>query len=778
MLNKKCYIIIFSILLCIAGGIRAETLIIGSEADTWIQNDAATHGADPNMVLWGANTDYSGYVRFNLAANNLISVQDAILTFTVFNVPKPPYRNDTVVGGRFSLYGLSNVAGNTPQNWNEETLNEGNIGIEWSTNGGDPLINVVDLDDDVAGITETVTNGPGGGWDMGTTITITGEPLVSFLQSRIDDDGLVTFILCNNDGADRAYGLGTRENDNEDVRPRLELNAVIGAKTAATNPNPANGDDNVVRDVLLSWIPGVFAEKHDVFLGTDYNDVSQATPTIDPNGVYLGQVDTNFYPESGTYRLEFNETYYWRVDEVNGPPDYTPFTGKVWSFSTEPLSIMVAGGDITATASSQIEGEGPENTINGSGLDNNLHSAATSTMWVTPDGQTGPVWIQYEFDKPYKLHEMQVWNYNGQSILSMYGLKEVVVEYSIDGTNWGQVPGVNEFTKAPGTENYAGDITVPFNGVAAKFVRITATSNWSSGLFTQYGLSEVRFMYIPTNSAEPNPDDGAADVDINTTLSWRTGRGAEEHNLYISNDEQAVIGGTVSPATVNQNSYGPLSLDLGSTYYWRVDEVNSAEAYPVWEGGVWNFTTEEYLVVDDFESYNDIPQGEAGSNLVYLTWVDGYDNPSVNGSTMGYTSGSSVETGITHEGSRQSVPLMYNNSVASSSVVTVSVDDLGIGRDWTRGGATTLALWFYGDPNNATTEQMYMSIGSKKVPYTGEQSALTTAGWTAWTVDLTSLGINLNNVTTLSIGFERAGVTGGTGTIFIDNVRLYKIPPQ
>ena len=768
MFNHKINLIIFTMLLFVAGSVQAEVITLESAADTWIQNADVTHGSDPNMVLMGANTDYSGYVRFDLAAHNVISVEDATLTFTVFNIPKPPYRNDTVVGGRFSLYGLDNVAGNTPQNWDENALDESNIGIEWSTNGGDPLINVTDLDDDVEGITETVTNGPGGGWDMGTTITITGGPLVNFIQSRIDDDGLATFILCNNDTADRGYGLGTRENDNEDVRPRLELAAVIGARTAATKPSPANGDEGVLRDVILDWTQGVFADTHDVYIGTDFNDVSLASPEVDPNNVYLGRFDSN---STSVLRLEFNQTYFWRVDEVNAPPDLTVFPGVLWSFSTEPLSFEIPGELITATADSSAPGQGPEQTINGSGLVNDLHSTQTSDMWLSAAGQSAPVSIQYEFDKPYKLHEMQVWNYNGESILYMYGLKDVTVEYSADGDNWMPLEGVSEFPQATGETGYASGMTVEFGGITAKYVRITTSSNWSGGLLDQYGLSEVRFTYIPTSAREPSPANGATDIALDSVLGWKAGREAVEHNIYLSKDKQSVIDGTAFVTTTNQSVYGPLSLGLGSTYYWRIDEVNNAEVTPVWQGGIWSFTTQEYLVVDNFESYNDIEESQQGSNLVYLTWIDGFDNPDTNGSTMGYFEAfqPTMETSIVH-GGRQSAPVFYNNTTASVSEVTVNTDSLPIGHNWASASPEFLSIWIYGDPNNSTTEQMYVKIGTAKEAFDGD---LTQAQWQEFSIDLASLGIDLSNVTTLTVGFEKTGTAGGSGMILLDDIRLY-----
>ncbi len=540
----------------------------------------------------------------------------------------------------------------------------------------------------------------------------------------------------------------------------------------ATDPNPEDGDTDVARDnVVLSWTPGPFAATHNVYLGMAAEDVNSADMSS-PLLVGPGRNTASY----NTGRLEFGQKYFWRVDEVNAPPDNTVYKGPVWSFTVEDYSIPIAGENITATASSQSENQGPENTINESGLVNDLHSLENEDMWLTSETDTGPYWIQYEFDKLYQLDEMLVWNYNGESILAGLGLREVTIEYSTDNQDWKQLNGAFEFPMAPGTNGYASDFTVDFEKVAAKFVKINATSNWFPD-FPMFGLSEVRFMTIPVSARKPSPESEATDVALNATLSWRAGREAAEHNVYISTDRFAVLNGTAPVETVGQASYGPLSLDLGSDYFWRVDEVNNAEANPLWQGDTWSFSTQDYLVVDDFESYNEIATGEPGSNLVYATWLDGYDNPSVNGSAMGYTSGASLETETVHGGD-QSVPLIYDNSVASLSEVTLNPSDLPIGQDWTQRGATTVVMWFYGDPNNAATEQMYVKVNGAKVVYDGDPSNITTQQWNMWAIDLTSLGISQNNVATFIIGFERTGATGGSGTVLFDDIRLYKTPPS
>ncbi|MBN2183184.1 MAG: discoidin domain-containing protein [Sedimentisphaerales bacterium] len=536
----------------------------------------------------------------------------------------------------------------------------------------------------------------------------------------------------------------------------------------ASKPSPSPDDTEVARDVVLSWAPGKYADKHNVYLGTNFDDVTNAdtsSPLLVSPAQDINSIDAG--------RLEYDQTYYWRVDEVNSAPDNTVFKGAVWNFTIESFTYPIPEGKITVMASSQSEDQGPENTINRSGIDaNNMHSKETDTMWLSAEGESGLPWIQYEFDKAYKLHEMLVWNYNGETVLSWNGLKQVSIEYSVDGEIWVQLDNVSEFTKAPGTKNYASDITVSFGDFSVKYVRLTAESNWSNGLLDQYGLSEVEFRSIPVFAKYPNPESGQTDVAIDMTLGWKAGRGAVQHNVLISTDQQAVEYGSASMATVNQANYSP-SLDLSNTYFWRVDEVNNANATAVWEGDIWNFTTADYIFVDDFESYNDIEAGQEGSNVVYLTWVDGYDNPTVNGSTMGYVSGSSLEIDTIHNGTF-SVPLQYDNTTANISEVTANTSNLPCGSDWTKGSPEALILWLYGSSDNSTTEQIYVEIDGVKKIFSGNISQ---EGWQSFRVDLEDLGINLSNVKEVTIGFEKIGSTGGSGMVFIDDIALYRIAP-
>ncbi len=106
------------------------------------------------------------------------------------------------------------------------------------------------------------------------------------------------------------------------------------APGAASNANPANEATDVPRDTRLTWAPGEFANTHNVYLGTSFADVNEASAS-DPRGVSVAEGLTDGAFDPG--RLEFGQTYYWRVDEVNGAPDFTVYKSGPWSFTVEPF---------------------------------------------------------------------------------------------------------------------------------------------------------------------------------------------------------------------------------------------------------------------------------------------------------------------------------------------------------------------------------------------------------------------------------------------------------
>jgi len=568
--------------------------------------------------------------------------------------------------------------------------------------------------------------------------------------------GTVTINGCTQGNAGNMYGVAAILRTSDQI---------------AHNPVPENEATDVLRDTVLSWAPAVYSVNRNVYFGTSFDDVNNATvPTV-------AGLDVNSFDPG---RLEFGTTYFWRVDEVNGAPDRTIFKGEVWSFEAEPYSIQIPGSEIVATASSSSDDYStPEKTNDGSGLgEDDTHAIQTETMWFTAMDDPTP-WIQYEFEGVKKLDIMKVWNSNSSAEGFIgYGVKGVQIDYSIDGETWETFDDVNEFSRGTGKPDYNQYDEVILGGLAAKMVRFNIQSNWG-GFLMAYSLSEVQFSAIPSAARTPMPESGSADVLPNEVVSWRAGREAAQSTVYVTTDPNELADGSAPSVTSNTNSINLSDFDMamGETYYWRVDEVNNAEAVSVWAGPVWSFSTVTAVVVDDFESYgNDSP------DRPFQVWLDGYGysadeffpagyNGNGTGAGIGHDiwsvvsdhyNGDIMETTNTKPGSGQSMPFYYNNS---GGVASQTERSFAPAQDWTIGGAQTLSIAFSGQTGNTGT--LYVKINNTKIIYPGDPGNIALGFWQTWDIDLSSM--NVQNVTKLQIGVDG---NGASGMLLIDDIVL------
>jgi hypothetical protein len=284
----------------------------------------------------------------------------------------------------------------------------------------------------------------------------------------------------------------------------------------------------------------------------------------------------------------------------------------------------------------------------------------------------------------------------------------------------------------------------------------------------------------PGTAVDPSPQDGAEDVPHDVVLGWVPGLYAASHDVYFGTDFDEVNDADTSSAEyrgsqeLEADSYDPCGLlDLGRTYYWRIDEVSDAL---IWKGNVWSFTTRDYRVVDDMESYND------SNNPIYETWHDWWWNGT------GAIIFLETAPGLVHEG-EQSMGFSYDNdSVYSTEKHSEADRTFAEPRDWTAFAVELLTLYFWGDPANDAndTEQMYFGMEDSRGAYAEvrygdngqDMNDIRIAEWHRWDVvlaDFNDGGVALQDVNKVCIGFgDREGsVPGGVGTVYFDDIRLY-----
>jgi hypothetical protein len=521
----------------------------------------------------------------------------------------------------------------------------------------------------------------------------------------------------------------------------------------ATVPEPNDGTTDHPVDLLLKWKPGEHTILHNVYVGTSFEDVNNGDPSV-----LLSEQQLD--PEYPLTQLEYSTTYYWRIDEFKDAN--TVYPGNIWSFSTMPIGLIIPQESITVTASSEYDpSSGPGKTIDGSGLVDNLHSTNLLDMWLS-NATTEPnkAWIQYDLDRVYKVPRMLIWNFNNDGYLSDCAIKEVMIEYSADGgQSWTLLADVNELPMSPLTEEYPPiivDLGGVADGIAANSFRITAINNWGENVLPAFGLSEVKFYYIPIWPTEPSPADGAVQIPIDgTVLSWTPGEYVANYIVYMGTDEIDVISGAAPSYQTTAPSL-PVQLELGNTYFWRVEANDMGTIPQLWSGPTWSFASFDYKIVDDFE----------GCDISNCRWT------TVN------TASVSLDQTIVRNGQNS---LKFNfNDLNPEGYCEAGIDNLGsrfCGTDWS--GLNYLIFWIYGDANNVNTETMYVDIEGVRYKNIVSVNSLRDPSWTQVTLELNPMYfVDIHNIRSLYFGFQRKILKGeAKGFIYIDDIRLYSNLP-
>jgi len=306
-------------------------------------------------------------------------------------------------------------------------------------------------------------------------------------------------------------------------------------------------------------------------------------------------------------------------------------------------------------------------------------------------------------------------------------------------------------------------------------LKLAQTYYWRVDEFDIFETHKGDVWSFTTQGAvsNPSPANGAVDVTQTPVLTWSHGIFADSHQIYFGTDIDAVKNADASSSeykgtgNLGSESFDPGQLEWNTTYYWRIDEANNANADSPWTGLLWSFSTADFLIIDDMEAYNDLDPADPASNRIFLAWLDGFDDPT-NGSLVGYDNPPFAEQRIVHSGN-QSMPMSYDNSVGKSEATLTLTSN----RDWTVKGVDTLTIWFRGSLSNAA-ETLYVALnGNARVDHDNPDAA-TLMSWTPWNIDLQAFadqGVNLANVDSITVGLS--SVTGGSGMMYFDDIRLY-----
>ena len=409
----------------------------------------------------------------------------------------------------------------------------------------------------------------------------------------------------------------------------------------AVCPSPANGATGVDPNVVLSWSAGLWASDvngHDVYLGTDYNDVNDANTF---SAEYMGNFDVNSFDPCG---LEYLTAYYWRIDEVN-ESDPNLWKGNVWSFRTwfeanliawwkfdegsgstaydsggsnigtimgdanwvpgavGPYALVFDGnddyvsipnsavfdfgtGDFTISTWFKTSSPNNQHVINFSQYDNNPHIEIYNN-WLYA-GRIGAYLLPRSFNLYYqgnvndnKWHHAVITMDNGTTNgckLYLDGQQRDQGTYSQSLQDWDAI--------AIGARKTSGSVVYDFDGQIDN-VRVYNRALSSGEIYQLCAEGHPK-------AVGPSPANGAWGVDPNVVLRWWSGKDANSHDVYLGTDYNDVNDANTSSAeymgNFDVNSFDPCGLEYWTAYYWRIDEVNEANS-DVWKGDIWYFST-------------------------------------------------------------------------------------------------------------------------------------------------------------------------------------------
>ncbi|MHC4501064.1 MAG: LamG domain-containing protein, partial [Planctomycetota bacterium] len=282
----------------------------------------------------------------------------------------------------------------------------------------------------------------------------------------------------------------------------------------------------------------------------------------------------------------------------------------------------------------------------------------------------------------------------------------------------------------------------------------------------------------------PDPYDGEVNVPWDVNVTWKPGDYVAQHKVFFG-ETWADVNSMTDPCAVQDAcEYDPCRLDLQTTYYWRIDEYNDP---CTWRGPIWKFTVADFIIIDDFESYNE------GDNVIHLTWWEEFLQwPQASGAAL-FTSYEAQGQPV-HSG-EQAMKYQYDTDSEWPKDYAVAWLPYDTPMDWKTPGVKMVTLFFYGTAGNDCTdlEQMFVGVEDSDALYAEmrygdngveDMNDINEPEWHRWDIPFiwfsdgnfaaVDADVNFASISKLYIGFGDMlnPVKAGEGTVYFDDIRL------
>jgi hypothetical protein len=491
---------------------------------------------------------------------------------------------------------------------------------------------------------------------------------------------------------------------------------------AVSGPNPPDGAIDVKPSVVLKWDAGAVAASHDVYFGADADAVKNATKASSEYKGPKALGEESYDPGM----LALNTTYYWRIDEVNNINPSSPWAGNVWSFTTGDYFVIDDFEDYNGS-DNQIWyawhdglGAGTPGTPgyvpgNGTGSAVGDESTVSYTEEVIVHGGLQSMPLNFDNDKQgYAKYSEIELTLSALRDWSQEGLAELSVWFR------GLPASVGSFVEGP-----AGTYTMTASGSDIWAVNGVEADEFH---FAYKMLTGAGSIIAKVNSVENTNGWAKAGVMIRESL----------------NPDSAHAFACITPANGVASQYRPSTGGTSGNFnqtgitapYWVKLERNISG----------NFTVSH----------------------------------SANGTTWSPVTGANAQNIPMSSNVYIGLALTSHDAALTCQAVFSSVTITG----------NVTGQWMHQDigilSNDA--ESLYVAVsnstGNPAIVVHDDPAAANINIWTEWVIPLQAFadqGINLANVDRIAIGLGTRGnmtTPGGSGKIYIDDVRLYRPRPE
>ncbi|MBS7229553.1 T9SS C-terminal target domain-containing protein [Flavobacterium psychroterrae] len=172
----------------------------------------------------------------------------------------------------------------------------------------------------------------------------------------------------------------------------------------------------------------------------------------------------------------------------------------------------------------------------------------------------------------------------------------------------------------------AAMVYLTFNAVKAKdvIIRFEIDPTTNPDIVKQIVINgfEIDTTNLTNQARSPEPKNGDEHfvTDKNSVLKWDASKNAVTHKLYFGEDAAGVGNATESSkefkGKLTERSFPLSNLYSGSTYYWRIDEVDAKGDVTL--GNVWSFKPAQ-LAFPGAEGYGGFAVGGRGGKVIEVT---------------------------------------------------------------------------------------------------------------------------------------------------------------